>query len=107
MMAIGAKRPTRQQIPKFRSREEEANFWDTHDLADYWDEFQPVRVRFAKKLSLSQGITIRLDPKTLSALRSRAEKDGIGPTTLARMWIMERLREVEVAAPKRSRRRSA
>jgi len=79
----------RSRIPKFKSREEEAEFWDTHDLTDYWDEFKPVRVRFAK--NLSEGITIRLDRETLTELRSRAKEKGIGPTTLARMWILERL----------------
>ncbi len=106
-MGTAMKNSARKRIPKFRSREEEAKFWDSHDLAGYWDEFRPVSVRFAKKLSLSEGITIRLDPKTLLALRSRAERDGIGPTTLARMWIIERLRDAEKTAPKRVRRRSA
>lgn len=71
------------------TREELAKFWDTHSLADYWDEFRPVKVRFAK--NLSQGITIRFDEKTLSKLRIKAQKKGIGPTTLARMWILDRL----------------
>jgi len=76
-------------IPKFASYEEEAAFWDKHDLADYWDEFKPVKVRFAK--NLSEGITIRFDSETLLKLRTQAKKKGIGPTTLARMWILERL----------------
>jgi predicted DNA binding CopG/RHH family protein len=80
----------KEPIPAFRSIEEEAHFWDTHSLADYWDEFKPARVRFAK--NLSKGLTIRLDPQTLQALRERAKEKGIGPTTLARMWILERLR---------------
>jgi hypothetical protein len=50
-----------RRIPHFASREEEAQWWDTPDIADYQDELQPVRARFAK--NLSQGITIRLDPK--------------------------------------------
>lgn len=79
-----------RRIPEFKSREEEAEFWDTHDLTDYWDELKPARVRFAK--NLSEGITIRLDRGTLDQLRSRAREKGIGPTTLARMWILERLR---------------
>jgi len=66
-----------------------AEFWDTHDFADYMDEFRPVKVRFARRLS--EGITIRLDPETLAELRSRAKEKGIGPTTLARMWVLERL----------------
>lgn len=86
------RRRSREQkrIPEFSTREEEAAFWDTHDISDYWDELTPVRVRAAK--NLSEGITIRLDPDTLDQLRSRAHDQGIGPTTLARMWILERLK---------------
>jgi len=79
------------RIPRFASRAEEAKFWDTHSMADYWDELKPVRVRFAK--NLSQGITIRFDPPTLEELRRQAQQKGIGPTTLARMWILEHLAE--------------
>ena len=78
------------RIPTFSSREEEAAFWDTHDTTDYEPEFKPVKVRFAK--NLSQPLTIRLDPETLAELREQAHEKGIGPTTLARMWLLERLR---------------
>jgi len=79
------------RIPQFSGREEEARWFDTHDLGDYQDEFKPVRATFAK--NLSEGITIRLDFTTLDKLRSEAHKKGIGPTTLARMWILEHLAE--------------
>lgn len=82
--------PATSRIPNFTSREEEAQFWDTHDFTDYADEFHPVRVRVAK--NLSEGITIRFDHKTLSALRNRASEKGIGPTTLVRMWVLEHLK---------------
>ncbi len=29
----------KEPIPEFKSREEEATFWDTHDIADYWDDW--------------------------------------------------------------------
>lgn len=86
-------RQQKSRIPEFTTREEEAKFWDTHNITDYWDEFKPVGVRFAK--NLSKGITIRLNPETLAELRARAKAKGIGPTTLARMWILEHLREKE------------
>lgn len=78
-----------RSIPEFASLEEEAKFWDTHDTTDFEDEFKPVNIRFAK--NLSKGITVRLDPDTLQTLRAEAKKKGMGPTTLARMWILERL----------------
>jgi len=86
------KEQPKSRIPEFASREEEAAFWDTHSLADYWDELKPVQVRFAEKLS--ESITIYLDPGTLERLRSLAQEKGVvGPMALVRMWIMERLKE--------------
>lgn len=78
------------RIPEFSSREEEAEWFDTHDMADYQDEFKTVRAKFAK--NLSEGLNIRLDPETLGQLRSIAAEKGIGPTTLARMWILEHVK---------------
>ena len=89
-MTSAERRKTRR-IPAFKTKEAEARFWDTNDFTDYAREFKPVRVRFAK--NLSRGITIRLDPETLATLRSQALEKGMGPTTLVRMWILERLRE--------------
>jgi hypothetical protein len=89
------KAPTPSRIPEFASLEEEAAFWDTHSTADYEDEFKPVRVRVAKRLST--GVTIRFDPETLRRLRAIAQEQGIGPTTLIRMWVLERLKQQEVS----------
>ncbi len=78
------------RIPEFANREEEAAFWDAHDTTDFEGEFIPVQVRIAS--NLSHPLTIRLDPETLRELREHAHEKGIGPTTLARMWLLERLR---------------
>lgn len=87
----------KEPIPEFKTIAEEAEFWDTHDFADYWDDFKPVNVRFAK--NLSQGITVRLEPDILNRVRVRAHKHGIGPTTLIRMWVMERLQRTDSSVP--------
>lgn len=79
----------RSRIPEFANYEEEAKWFETHSVADYMDEFKPVKARFAK--NLSEGLHIRLDPDSLMELRNEAKEKGIGPTTLARMWIMEQL----------------
>jgi hypothetical protein len=78
-----AKKP----IPDFKNRQEMAEWFDTHDMAEY--DFKPVRVRFAKNLSV--GLNIRLDPDSYAQLRTVAAKKGIGPTTLARTWINDHL----------------
>lgn len=86
---------TKQTIPEFKNREEEAQFFDTHDMADYQHEFKTLKANFAK--NLSEGITIRFDQPTLTKLRKIAHGKGVGPTTLARMWILEHLKNSEQA----------
>ena len=83
---------TQKQVPQFQSYEEEARFWDSHDATDYF-EFQRPR--------LNQGITIRLDAATLEAINWEARARGVGPSTLLRMWIRDRLgsRHVLTGAP--------
>jgi|SRR6266540_252948 predicted DNA binding CopG/RHH family protein len=83
------------RIPEFATIEEEARFWDTRSTADYEHEFRPVRTRFAKRLST--GVTVRLDAETLQQLRTMAQEKGIGPTTLIRMWVLERLRDTIIS----------
>lgn len=78
------------RMPEFSNREEMAAWFDTHDTADYEAEFRPVKVRFAK--GLSENLNIRLDEAALLQLREQAHQRGIAPSTLARMWIVERLR---------------
>ena len=35
-----------KELPAFQSLEEEAKFWDTHSLADYWDELEDEETSF-------------------------------------------------------------
>ena len=79
-----------QTIPDFASREEEADFYDTHSLSEFWDELEPVKVKFAK--NLSKGITVRFYEDTLNELRRKARAIGMGPTTYVRMLVMDKLR---------------
>ena len=85
-----AQAETPSRIPEFANRVEEAEWFDTHDMADYQDECQTVKARFAK--NLSENLNIRLSAEALASLRRAAHEKGVGPTTLVRMWILEHLR---------------
>lgn len=82
------------RIPDSTTREEEAAWWDTHSIPDYLDELEPVRARFAK--NLSNPLAVRLDPRDRVELTRRAKDLGVGPSTLIRMWVRERLRQEAV-----------
>jgi hypothetical protein len=63
-------------------------FWDTHDTIDFADDLSAATYTPAKKAA---PISIRLDHADRVRLKAEARKMGIGPSTLARIWIKERL----------------
>lgn len=85
--------PTKSKIPAFKSIEEEAAFWDTHDTTDYEDEFKPVKMRVIKPLE--HIFSVRLDSKTLTTLQHQADRKGMGTATLIRMLVKEGLEELK------------
>jgi len=93
--ARGPRRP-RSKVPHFKTVEEEAAFWDTHSPLDYPDDFQPVATSVERPLEHILGV--RLDAKTVEKLAAIGRKKGIGPSTLARIWIMEQIAELEAKA---------
>ena len=79
------------RIPAFANVEEEAAFWDSHDFTDFAAESSPVEIAVGQ--DLAERLTLRLDRADREELARRASAMGIGPSTLARIWIKERLRQ--------------
>jgi len=57
-----------------------------------WDESDEV-VQVEIKKPLDKVIPVRLSADKWEEIRREAKELGVGPTTLARMWILERLRQ--------------
>lgn len=82
---------TRNQVPQFADREDEAAFWDRHDFADYWDALQPVSVTASN--NLSPTLCIPLDTAALTQIQQLARAAGVSLDTLVQSWILERLEQ--------------
>ena len=65
------------KIPRFKTDEEIAEFWDTHSLADFEDELEIAADAVFVKPE-RQVISLRLDRKIVKALKSLAAQKGIG-----------------------------
>ena len=81
-------KPTKRQIPEFTSRAEEAEFWDTHDLTDYFDFDEPIEMEVTGPLS--EPITLHIDIETMEEVRALAKERGLPPDGLLYVWILER-----------------
>lgn len=95
------KTTNKSKIPEFKSFEEEAEFWDTHDTTDLLDEFRPVNVIYQPGNKV-ESLTIKLTTSMKSALASYARDRHLGVSSLARAWIIEKLGEVKGISRKRS-----
>lgn len=74
-------------ISKARTMEEIADFWDTHSLADYWD--QTHEVRFEVRAKRRRRVT--LTPEVYAGVEAQARVRGVLPETLVNLWLIERL----------------
>lgn len=77
-------------VSKAKSYKEIAEFWDTHDLADFWDKTREVEF----EVGIESETTYYAIDKTLSEqLQFVAQKRGVSADTLVNLWIQEKLRD--------------
>jgi CopG antitoxin of type II toxin-antitoxin system len=80
----------KSSISKAQSYKEIGEFWDNHDLTDYWEQTEPVEF----EVDIQSEATYFPVETTLSAqLISIAEQRGVSPETLLNLWIQEKVRE--------------
>jgi hypothetical protein len=75
-------------VPEFASREEEGEFWDTHDLTDYFDFEDRVDLEVAGPLS--EPVTLHVDMETAEEVKAIAKEQGVPWDGLLYLWIIER-----------------
>ncbi len=84
-------KPLPNKIPKFKSYEEEANFWDTHDTSSLMKKENLVKVEFARPMK--HLISIRVDLSLLEGLRTMAARKHMPYQTLIHSILAEKLEE--------------
>ncbi len=80
-----------EPISMSKSIEEQAEFWDSHDLTDYWREGRPVKLKVKLAKPLSYRLEVRMDVEMAGELAKEARAKGLAISTLARMWLKERV----------------
>lgn len=91
----------RKRLPKFKSAEQEARFWETHSLADYVGQmenvtdlftFAPQLIAKINERARKRLLAIRLANWEIEKTKEIAKKRGMPYQTLMREWIDEGLR---------------
>lgn len=78
-------------IPKhFKSVQDAAEFWDSHDLSDYWNLTREAHfdVDIQRRVFLTA-----LEPELAKKLSAYSHQQGISIETLINLWLTEKMAE--------------
>ncbi|MCK4311834.1 MAG: hypothetical protein KAW88_03765 [Candidatus Cloacimonetes bacterium] len=78
----------KSSISKAKSYKEIGDFWDSHDLSDYWDKGKEVEM----DIDIESEIFLYAVEKSISEkLQEIAHKRGISADTLLNLWLQEKI----------------
>jgi len=83
----------KNKIPKFRTEEEERNFWSSHDSTEYIDWSKAKDVTLSNLKPSVRSISIRLPEIMIEELKLLAHKKDIPYQSLMKIYISEKMRE--------------
>ena len=77
-----------RKLPQFDSIQELAKFWDSHDLADFEDQFEEVTETVFER---EATITLHLQSDEAQVVRDMAKSKGVADEELVREWVLEKI----------------
>ncbi|OHB93675.1 MAG: hypothetical protein A3E19_04480 [Planctomycetes bacterium RIFCSPHIGHO2_12_FULL_52_36] len=80
-------------ISKARSYHKIGEFWDTHDLADYWDKTKPAEFEVDIQ---SEATYYAVDRELAAKIQALAKRRGISANTLLNLWVQEKLKDRKI-----------
>ncbi len=83
----------KSKLPDFSkmSYEEIAHFWDIHEFTEFKDELEDVDIVFELDKPRTESLVLRVQKNLKDKLEKVARSKGLNISTLARMWLMEKL----------------
>ena len=93
-----------KETPNFKTEQEEAEFWDTHDTLEYLESDEPVKLELDSELAAkirerakTKRVTLRLRLSQIEDAKVIAMEKDIPYQTLMRSWIAEGIKREQQA----------
>lgn len=98
----------KKKVPRFRTEADEAEFWSTHDSAEYWDDLEKVLEPLELDPALERAIdrrarqkkiiSLRLEDWQIRLARAIAAKRKVPYHSVIRGWIEQGIRGTRAAS---------
>ncbi len=80
-----------KNLPRFKTEEEEREFWDSHDSIDYVDWSKAQAVTLARLKPSTATISLRLPESLLNELKVLANQRDVPYQSLLKIYLAERV----------------
>lgn len=85
------KKVVKERMPKFRSEDEERDFWAEHDVGDYFDWDKSVEGSFPALVPSTRTISLRLPQALLEEIKALANELDVPYQSLLKIFLAERV----------------
>jgi hypothetical protein len=85
-----------KKLPKFKTQEEEIEFWENHSITDYWDNLEESGDIF-KRPKLTP-VTLKFDPLVLKKIKMLARKRSVSYNAYNRYLIAKSVEKEMLSA---------
>jgi len=86
----------RSSISKARSYTEIGEFWDEHDLSDFWGKTRKVRFDVVVE---PEATYYPIEKDMSEKIQSVARKQGVRSDTLVNLWLEQKIKEQRSSRP--------
>lgn len=83
-----------KRIPRFRSENQEREFWAQKDSADYVDYSKAKRASFHNLKATSRAISIRLPESLIENVKILANREDVPYQSMMKVLLSEKVQEV-------------
>ena len=82
-----------KKVPKFKTEQEEREFWEIHDSSDYVDWTKAESVALSNLKPSTKTISLRLPEGLLDSIKIEANKRDMPYQSLIKVWLAEDIKE--------------
>lgn len=83
----------KQKRPKFKTEDEEREFWSTHDSTEFVDWTKAKRIVLSNLKPSVRTISLRLPESMLEGLKQMANKRDVPYQSLIKVFLAERIEQ--------------
>lgn len=83
-------------LPDFDNYIELGEFWDSHSLADYWDQTEDAQIEFSPA---QRRMLVPIDPDLLMRAQKAAKARGLSTESFVNLMLEQRLQQLAASAP--------